>query len=442
MGTMFLKEKISYYRQHWFVRNVATLQVGSFLGNFTQALIGVFVARILQPEKFGVYVLAMSLASLLSIFLASGSQDAVSSLLGASYAKKDKIEVKEILAFFIKITLITSSISLIGAVLAPWLASVFYQDPLIGFYAGVVVVAAMVSSFLFSISSLVLQVAGKIKTMMVLGVVDQALRWGLSLFFVFMGFGIFGAVAGHLIGATVVFLISYFMWARLKKEFPIFPSLRTLFKNIKKVSLKKYLGFSVWIAIDRNVANLYLLLPVVLTGIYISSTEVTYFKLAFGYINLALSLLGPISILLNVEFPKMKVENSKSLPRNFIKVSVYSVIISTLITAGVVIVAPIVFKVLYGENFLPSVPYVAGLFVYGALYGIGVGLGPMWRAINKVKTSIIINLITLGLGIPLGLWLINSFGLWGTITMVTVWFTASHFVSFFYLMKHLKSDVA
>ena len=278
--------------------------------------------------------------------------------------------------------------------------------------------------------------------MVVLGVVDQALRWGLSLFFVFMGFGIFGAVAGHLIGATVVFLISYFMWARLKKEFPIFPSLRTLFKNIKKVSLKKYLGFSVWIAIDRNVANLYLLLPVVLTGIYISSTEVTYFKLAFGYINLALSLLGPISILLNVEFPKMKVENSKSLPRNFIKVSVYSVIISTLITAGVVIVAPIVFKVLYGENFLPSVPYVAGLFVYGALYGIGVGLGPMWRAINKVKTSIIINLITLGLGIPLGLWLINSFGLWGTITMVTVWFTASHFVSFFYLMKHLKSDVA
>jgi len=88
---------------------------------------------------------------------------------------------------------------------------------------------------------------------------------------------------------------------------------------------------------------------------------------------------------------------------------------------------------------MPSVKYVSGLFVYGALFGIGVGLGPMWRAIGQVKISIIINLIILGLGIPLGLWLIKSYGLWGAVIMVTLWFSVSHLVSFFYLLRKLKT---
>ena len=75
---------------------------------------------------------------------------------------------------------------------------------------------------------------------------------------------------------------------------------------------------------------------------------------------------------------------------------------------------------------------------YGSLFGIGVGLGPMWRAINKVKVSILINSIILGVGIPLGLWLIKSHGLWGAVIMVTVWFSVSHLISFFYLMRKLK----
>jgi len=71
--------------------------------------------------------------------------------------------------------------------------------------------------------------------------------------------------------------------------------------------------------------------------------------------------------------------------------------------------------------------------------GIGVGLGPMWRAINKVRVSIIINLVTLIIGIPVGLFLIRSYGSWGTVAMVTAWFTASQVVSFIYLARFLKS---
>ena len=184
--------------------------------------------------------------------------------------------------------------------------------------------------------------------------------------------------------------------------------------------------------------NVYMALPVILTGIYVSASNVSFFKLAFGYMNIVLSLLGPVSVLLNVEFPKIQVENKGQLYKSFKKVSLYSLALSAALSIGAAIVSPIAFKILYGESYLLSVKYIFGLIAYGSLFGIGVGLGPMWRAINKVKISILINSVILGIGIPLGLWLIKNHGLWGSVIMVTIWFSVSHIISFIYLIRKLK----
>lgn len=421
-----------------FVRNVATLQIGSFFGNFIQAIVGIFLARILQPERFGEYALAIGMASLASIILGGGIQDAMANILSSAYARKDANEIKDALAFMIKITVLAALLIFLILPSLPFISQALYNDFWIGVYAAIVVIASMFSLSFFSLSNMALQVAGKIRGMTALTVSDQVARYGFALVFTVAGFGVLGAMSGHLAGAVVVFFVSMAVWARVQRNEQILPSLGAIIKRAGTVSVKKYFGFSFWVAMDRNMGNLFMALPVVLTGIYVVSSEVTFFKLAFGFVNLALSMLGPVSILLNMEFPKMLVEDSRKLARNFVRVSLYSMGLSVLLTVGAVIVAPFVFKFLYGVSFMPSVKYVSGLFVYGALFGIGVSLGPMWRAVNKVKISIIINLIILGLGIPLGLWLIKSYGLWGAVIMVTLWFSVSHLVSFIYLIKKLK----
>ncbi len=439
MGFVSARDKISYFHQHRFVRNVATLQAGSFFGNFIQAGIGVMIARILQPELFGVYSLAFGLASLVSILLGSGIQDAISALLGAAYAKKDKEEVTEILSFTVKITVILALITLAAIIFLPNIAGRFYNNQSIGYYAGIIVAASILSTFLFSLTAIALQLTGKIIKMSVLIVSDQAVRLSISLLLVFMGLGVLGAVLGHFFGAIVIFMISVILWSQIRRGYEIFPSLRKIIRNFRRINIKKYLGFSLWVAADRNMGSLYMALPVILTGIYVPVKEVSYFKLAFGYINLALSMLGPVSTLLNVEFPKMLIEDGKKLAKNFIRVSLVSMLLSCLLTVAAIITAPVVFRILYGASFVPSVRYISGLLIYGALFGIGIGLGPMWRAINKVKVSITINLIILGLGIPLGLWLTRSYGLWGAVIMVTLWFTVSHSISFAYLVRKLRT---
>ena len=96
--------KVLNLRQHPFVRSVAMLQVGSFGGAIIQAVIGIIIARLLQPELLGVYSLAFGLAATTSLIIGMGIQEAVSSLLGGAYAQKNKVELENILGFMFKIT--------------------------------------------------------------------------------------------------------------------------------------------------------------------------------------------------------------------------------------------------------------------------------------------------------------------------------------------------
>jgi len=85
----FIKDNILHLRQHSFIKNVATLQMGSFTGSIIQAGIGIVIARLLQPELFGVYSLAIGLASMTSLVLGMGIQEAtmagVFSFLGINF---------------------------------------------------------------------------------------------------------------------------------------------------------------------------------------------------------------------------------------------------------------------------------------------------------------------------------------------------------------------
>src|SRR3989344_479424 len=438
MVFVFIRDKISHLRQNYFIRNVATLQAGSFGGTIVQAVVGILIARLLQPELFGIYSLAIGMAGITSLILGMGIQEAVSSLLGRAYAKKDEIEIENILGFMLKVTFIAAMVVVVISAFLPNISDKLYGNSIIGVYAAIVVVATIFSSLFFTLTYSSLQVTGRVKSLGLLIFSDQSFRHVLSLFFTMIGFGVLGAVSGQLVGSILIFIISVIIFSNFSKEELLFPNLFNLVTVVRNANLRKYFSFTFWVALDRNMGNVFMALPVILTGVYVTSSEVSFFKLAFGYANLVLSLLGSISVLLNVEFPKIQVTDKKQLYANFKRVSLYSLGLSILMTIGAAVVSPIVFKFLYGESYLPSVKYVFGLVAYGSLFGIGVGLGPMWRAINKVKISILINSIILGVGIPFSLWLIKNHGLWGSVITVTVWFSVSHIISFVYLVRQLK----
>ncbi|MFH1230542.1 MAG: oligosaccharide flippase family protein [Planctomycetota bacterium] len=437
---MSIKERIIYFRQHQFVKNLAILQIGNFSNTFIQGLTGIIIARLLQPELFGVYAISFSLAGLLVLVVSFGIQDAGATIVGGTYARENHEGTKEAFMFLGRMIFVIAVLSVIATLIAPSLAGKIYNNPSIGWYAGILVIASFISNTFLNFSALAYQVVGKIKQMTLLTFTDQTLRNVLAVSLIVGGLGITGATGGHLLGAGIMFFVSIVAWERLRKNYPVFPSVQEFFTKTSESHLRKHLGFSAWVALDKNIATLFNILPILMVALYVSTTEVTYFKISLAYMNLVLGLMGPISTLLNVELPRMREDDSVNLRKNFIRVSIYSLLCSIVLTAGALIVSPIALRILYGHSFLPGIKYILGLGIYGAFLGIGVGLGPMWRAINKVKISILINTITLGIGIPGGLYLINHFGVWGAVIMITCWFTISHLTSFFYLLTHLNNS--
>lgn len=435
-----IREKIEYYRSHTFVRNTAILQAGSMVANVFQAFAGIALARILQPELFGVYALSFGLAGLISVFLGVGAQDAVLTIVSEAHARGDQERIREAFAFLAKITAILGVVALCGALAAPLIADRLYHNPLVGVYAAIVICASIISTTAYSFTAIGLQVLRRIRPVALLGLMDQVTRTTFALLFVLLGFKVFGIVLGHLLGATLVCVTSAFLWRRLAREVPEFPTIKQLLELARGVALKKYFGFSLWIAIDRNLSNLYNILPVMIAGIYVSTTEVTFFKLGFAYMNLALGFIGPIGMLLNTEFPKMKAHSFERMGRNFIRVSMYGLGLSTALGIGAAIVAPLAFKILYGTQFMQSVPFVYGFLPYTMVMGLGIGLGSSLRALNRVQFSIWLHVLNLGLGIPLGLLLTKLYGAWGTVGIVTLWYGIAHTVAFFYVRRYVLKN--
>jgi O-antigen/teichoic acid export membrane protein len=435
---MRIVERIRALIRHDLVRTTVVLQIGGVAGTAVQAISGVIIARLLQPQLYGRYALAFSVASISSIFIGGGLTDAVAPAVSRAWASGDRDALRGAIGFYLRFVAACTAVTAVLIALLPAITARLYHSPAIGGYAGVIVAASIISVSVFNIVQLVLQVAGRIRTLAALTFTDVMIRYAAVLALITLGLGVWGAVIGHLIGAVVTAVTAALVYIGVERRNTLMPRLRHFFLLARRARWQTLLKPTLWVLADSNFALLYGALPVAMVGLYAGSTELAYFKLAFGYMILAMSAMGPVSTVMNVHFPTIQTVQPQELRRAFIRVTGAAMALSAGITAVVLMLAPLVFRFLYGPVYLPSVPYVYGLGVFGALFGLGVGLGPMWRALGKVHISIVINLITLGLGVPLGMFLIARWHISGAVAMVTLWYTCSHLCSFLYLMSALK----
>jgi len=436
----FLKNQIRWLRAHAFVRKAFIMQVSGGLASVLQSLAGVVLARVLKPELFGQYSLAFSVASVASIVLASGFQDALMPLIARGHARGNAEEVVLNFSYWAKWVGTSVIFVAVVAMLLPLATAHLYGSAAVGVFAGILLVASFVSTTVFSFASVAAQVAGRITVLAWLSLTDMIVRYGVATALTVAGAGVLGASTGHLFGAVIILLISIPVYSFMRTRDKLFPRLSDVIRHARTVSWRLHLSRGIWVWIDRNFGTIYQALPVAMVGLFIPIASVAFFKLAFGYVNTGMAVLGPVSLLLNTEFAKIQVMSPRRLRSAFIRVSLMGMAIAGGVTLFAIAVGPWVFRLLYGSAYMPGVQLVYGLVVYGFILGLGIGLGPMWRTLNKVRTSVAINCGVLGVGIPLGLLLMHMFGSWGGVATVTLWYGAAHFGSFFYVLRELNHE--
>jgi len=375
-----------------FVQDVGILEIGKFFSIFLSIASSIILARLLHPELYGVYGLIFAFVGLVGIFMSWGGDFASLTLLSEAYAKKDKQEVKNILTYFVKVTLLAICIvGILSVFLAPFLTGLLYNDSQIGNWAKIVLLASFLG-VVYGLLIIVLQSIRKIKQLTILEVFNKFVYTLFPIIFVLLGFGLTGIVWGYFISSFIFLVLAIFLYSFLIKKDEFLPNLSQIFSNFRKIKFKKYFNFGFLIAIDKNISRFVSLLPVIFLGIFASMQDIGYFKIALGYIVIPSMILEPISRLLTVQLPKSKSYNSQTLKEHFYKTAIYSGLISVLLAIPFVMLAPYLIKLFYGMEYIPSIQLVYYLSVLIIFSGFSVGIGAFYRTVNRMKTSITINI--------------------------------------------------
>jgi len=419
-----INEKLLALFKIKFVKDTLFLQAGTVVTMGANFITSVVLARILQPERYGIYALVFSLYGLIGLFGNVGVGPATVTRLAEAYAKRDEEEITNLLAFFVKMSAIMATfIFIVGFSLSPYLAARMYGSPEIGHMARLLFLMAPLG-IMYGLVTTILQ---SVRMMQQLTILESFMTILTSVFvigFVLLGLGVSGIVYGRVLATALSSVIGLLIYHKLRWQLgSALPSLRKALKRVWQVGIKEYFGLGFLIAVDKNLGKLADLIPILLLGMFAEPEEVSYFKIAVGAIGLPLVLLGAISRNLAAKLPETKGKgNIKEFRNSFLKVSMYSGLISMGCTFAFVLIAPYLVRYLYGIEYLPAVKLMYILAVSSALLGFGVGIGPLFRTAQRMDLPIKINLMSLAVLTLIGAILIKNMGGTGAAIYRSSWY--------------------
>ncbi|MEK7167931.1 MAG: oligosaccharide flippase family protein, partial [Patescibacteria group bacterium] len=159
---IFFLKKIFSLKKKKFIQDASILQIGSIFSTGLSFLASIVYARTLGITGYANYALIFAFVSLTGIFMNVGTNETTITLLAEAYAMQNKEKIRNILTYYLRVTVIFSLVvGLVIIFLAPLLTSYFYHSTEIGQLARLIVIGNIIQ-ILFSMYAIVLQVMRKI----------------------------------------------------------------------------------------------------------------------------------------------------------------------------------------------------------------------------------------------------------------------------------------
>ena len=279
----------------------------------------VLLARTLGPASFGAYTLVMSAGTTIGLLRRLGQDYAATTQLAEGHSVEDRRKCRDALVFYVFMSVATSVVVLPAAILfAPWLGELFFGDadlttPLRlylvqGFWAvipGWTVIA--------------LQASRRMGQLVLLENISSLGMAILPVTMVLAGFGLIGVFTGQVVASLIAVVIGYVLYQRLVAHDPLFPTVRELLDGTVRPGIPLWppTRFGLSIAFDKNLVSLYNLLPILLLARFVPDDEVGQLRVALSYMAIPAVLLTPISRLLMVDIPRLRVSAPERSGRRF-----------------------------------------------------------------------------------------------------------------------------
>ncbi|MEN9229280.1 MAG: lipopolysaccharide biosynthesis protein [Thermostichus sp. DG02_5_bins_236] len=379
----------------------------------------VVMARLLSPADFGLLSMASVFTGIVYVILDLG--------LGAALVQRTNIEPRHVSSIFWINVGVGFGLSLIGLVLS-WPIAVFYQTPAVQSVVGALACCFFIAALGSTQEALLIRKM-HFRALEFRRMLSHLVGIIAGLMMAYMGWGVWSLVGriviASLLGTVLLWYVS--SWR---------PNWQFCWADVKQMSgfSNDVLGGNLLGYVGRNADNL-------LIGRFLGSVELGFYSMAYNLMSAPLDRIA--QVLAGVLFPALS-QQQKDL--NKVKQSWFRA--SQLITAvviplvmGLILLAPELIRVFYGEKWLPAAPILQILAVRALVVGLKVLDGTVLLAIGQTRLRL--NLIGVSVGVAILSFLIGlPFGIQGVALSFTIFTSLVSLIGLCLTLNCVKSNFA
>ncbi len=419
---------------------VASRIVGKFRAEFAGQLISVAssailivtLARLLNPDGYGLLFLAISIFGTVEVFSKLGVAKSGARYI-TDYNEKDLSVVPSILKFSFLLNLVVLFIvSFLFYIIHREIAILFEEPEIVPLlFLGIFYI---IFSTIYLFSRRMLQGFEDIRYAALIKSLNKIIRVILAIGLVFIGYGATGALFGYIIGFIISgfigIMILYIRYYSRQNRTPIDISLR---KRIVKYSgpLTVTDGANV---LDKRVDTL-------LVGFFLNPTAVAFYMIGKQVVTFIETPMAALGFTLSPTYNSEKVKGNIELAANIYEQALcYALLIYIPAATGLILIAEPFVKIIFGGQYTGAVPVLQVLSVYAVLQAITKLTSNGLDFLGRARERAVVMIFTSISNVVLNIILIPRFGVVGAAFATLITFSIYTFANLYIIKIELGID--
>ncbi|MBI1282349.1 MAG: oligosaccharide flippase family protein [Anaerolineaceae bacterium] len=412
-------ERLRTFFRRKFIRDTLILQIGKVGITIFTFLSAFLVARLMGARDYGIWALAQSVLSIAQAFNLTGLNTSISTQLPMAVGAKDEHEILNLLAVFVKVALFWGiGVTVVLLLVGPLLTGIAYNgDTHIGVLAAFLSLTVL-PDMLYGLITTTFQSQRAMRQLVILTNLNQFVLLMSTLVALVINPTPESMVISRITYSTSTFILALWFYQRNRHTYAVpYPSFSAIVQRIRVVAARPYLGFGFLNAVDKNIANLYTEVPLQIVGIFAGKTAAGYLELGFKALTIPATFASALFDNIQAVVPQaIGRRDYVQLRRNFLRVLTALGVVAVIFYVLFALAVPILVPLIFSRQWIPAIPVVASLAVYGIVGTVGGILGPLYRGLNLMRPIIVIKVVTLGVVLLPGLLILQR-----TETLQSVW---------------------
>lgn len=374
-----------------FVRDVLTIQAGSFVFMFASFFASIAFARFLGKDSYGTYAVILAFTATITTFFNIGQGQSLYVFFAEAFGKKDRDAMAAVLANFLMIATVNVALLILVAWWMPLLSEKLYNDRFIGDMARLLCLF-QISEIWNGMTNVLLQSVRRIRLKVIMEQSANLSYLGFAILVLFLGGGIREVIATQLIVSLIFLPISLITLAVIAKKDRL-PGVREAMRVPFRTS-SQYLVQGLLITADKTIYNFFPQGVFFVLSLFSPASIIGVLRIAVQLANIPRTVLIPqAGDLSTVAFAKMKQQGVQAIRTNAAKLIKHALAFHAMLSLGAAVLYPIVIYFFYGREYQDALPITWILLLILLVSSLHIVSSPIVRLYRKTGLSILIGLL-------------------------------------------------